>query len=111
MTINFCLTYKECVYNTILRSRLGTMIKCYRGNIKHLIDKPEVVTDEHHAAFEVVDGVAQSVDGLHVQMISRLVEEQQVRRLPGEPCEHHAAPLPVRQLPHRTHLDNSKYLQ
>ena len=64
----------------------------------YLVYEPEVVGHEDESALKVVDGVGQGVDGLHVEVVGGLVEEQHVRRLPGQPREHHATPLPVRQL-------------
>ena len=66
--------------------------------ISYLIDKSEVVRNEDESALEVVDGVAEGVDGLHVQVIGRFVQEQHVRRLPRQPREHNATPLAVAQL-------------
>ena len=40
----------------------------------NLIDKSEVVTNEHHSPSKVIDGVSQGVDCLHVQMIGRFVK-------------------------------------
>ena len=60
--------------------------------------------DEYEAALKVVDGVGEGVDGLHVEVVGGLVEEQHVRRLPRQPREHHATPLPVRQLLDRARL-------
>lgn len=57
------------------------------------------MADEHHAPFKLVDGLRQRVDGLDVQVIGGLVEEQHVRVLPGQPGEAHAALLAVRQVP------------
>ena len=54
--------------------------------------------DEDEPPLEVVDGVGEGVDGLHVEVVGGLVEEQHVRRLPRQPREHHATPLPVGQL-------------
>ena len=54
--------------------------------------------DEDEPSLEVVDGVGEGVDGLHVEVVGGLVEEQHVRRLPRQPREHHATPLPVGQL-------------
>lgn len=56
------------------------------------------MADEHHAALELVDGLGQRVDGLDVQVIGGLVQEQHVRVLPGQPGEAHAALLTVRQV-------------
>lgn len=62
------------------------------------MNEPEVVADEHHAPLELVDGLGQRVDGLDVQVIGGLVQEQHVRVLPGQPGEAHAALLTVRQV-------------
>lgn len=35
----------------------------------HLTNKSHVVTDEHNATFEVIDGIGESVNGLHVEMV------------------------------------------
>lgn len=64
----------------------------------YLLNESEVVADEHHAALKVIDGVRQRVDGLDVQVISRLVQEQHVRVLPGQPGKTHPALLAIRQV-------------
>lgn len=64
----------------------------------YLLDEPEVVADEHHATVELVDGLGQRVDGLDVQVIGGLVQEQHVGVLPGQPGEAHSALLAVRQV-------------
>ena len=74
----------------------------------YLVDKPEVVGDEDEAALEAVDGVGEGVDGLHVEVVGGLVEEQHVRRLPRQPREHHATPLPVRKLLNGARLEGGK---
>ena len=66
--------------------------------------------DEDEAALEAVDGVGEGVDGLHVEVVGRLVEEQHVRRLPRQPREHHATPLPVGQLLDRTGLQGKEMI-
>ena len=73
-------------------------------SMRHLVNEPEVVADEDHAAVKVVDGVGEGVDGLHVEMVGGLVQQQHVRHLPRQPGEHHAALLPVRQLLDRRSL-------
>ena len=65
------------------------------------------MANEHHAAVELVDGFRQRVDGLDVQVIGGLVEEQHVRVLPGQPGETHPALLTVRQVPDRAHLEQT----
>ena len=66
--------------------------------------------DEDEAALEAVDGVGEGVDGLHVEVVGRLVEEQHVRRLPRQPREHHATPLPVGQLLDRASLQGEEMI-
>ena len=44
--------------------------------VPYLLNKPEVVANQHGASFEVVDGVCEGVDGLDVQVIGRLVQEE-----------------------------------
>ena len=39
----------------------------------YLTDEPEVMADERHAAVPIVDGSCQRVNGLHIQMICRLI--------------------------------------
>ena len=43
----------------------------------NLVDQPEVVRDKKDSALKFIDGLSQSVDGLHIQVISRFVEQQQ----------------------------------
>ena len=35
----------------------------------HLTNKSHVVTNKHYAALEVINGVGESVNGLHVEMV------------------------------------------
>ena len=50
----------------------------------HLLNEPEVVADQHHAALVIVDGVGEGIDGLDVQVICGLV--------PGRACGRSARP-------------------
>lgn len=63
------------------------------------------MANQHGAAFELIDGVSQRVNRLDVQVIGGLVEEQQVRVLPGQPGKTHPALLSVGQIPDRTDLE------
>ena len=45
-----------------------------RTVLTYLVNESEVVTNEQEAAIEVVDGVCQSIDRLHVQVIGGFVE-------------------------------------
>lgn len=66
------------------------------------------MADEHHAPIKLVDGLGQCVDGLDVQVIGGLVEEQHVGVLPGQPGEAHAALLTVRQVPDGADLSGTE---
>lgn len=70
----------------------------------HLLDEPEVMADQHQTALKVVDGICQSVDGLDVQVVGGLVQEEHVGVLPGQPGQTHSALLPIRQVPDWAHL-------
>ena len=48
----------------------------------YLVDEPEVVTDEYNSTLVVLDRIGQGVNGLHVQVVGRLVQEQHVWHLP-----------------------------
>lgn len=65
------------------------------------------MANEHHSTFKLVNGFCQSVDGLDVQVIGRLVEEQHVGVLPRQPGEADATLLTVRQVPDGTDLKES----
>lgn len=62
------------------------------------------MADQHHATLVVIDGISQGVNGLDVQVIGGLVQEEHVGVLPGQPGEAHPALLAIRQVPDRTHL-------
>lgn len=80
------------------------MLRQVRGS--HLTDKSEVVADKDHAALELSDSVSESVYRLHVQVVGGLVQQQQVRGLPGQVGKHDTTPLPVTQLSDRTNLQH-----
>jgi hypothetical protein len=48
------------------------------------------VGDHHHAAAELLDRVAQRVDGLHVEVVGGLVKQQDVRLGQGDARKHDA---------------------
>lgn len=62
------------------------------------------MADQHHTTLEVIDGVCQGVDGLDIQVVGGLVQEEHVRVLPRQPGQTHSALLPIRQVPDRAHL-------
>mmetsp|Transcript_28143 Transcript_28143/g.48826 ORF Transcript_28143/g.48826 Transcript_28143/m.48826 type:complete len:633 (-) Transcript_28143:351-2249(-) len=66
--------------------------------LRHLRDQAHVVRDQHQAALELGDGPGQRVDGLHVQVVGGLIQQQQVRGLLGHLGEDHARLLPVREV-------------
>ena len=51
----------------------------------YLVNEPEVVTDQNDTALVVLDSIRQGVDGLHVQVVGGLVQQQHVWHLPREP--------------------------
>ena len=74
----------------------------------YLINKSKVVGNQHHTTVKVVNCIGQCVDGLHVKMIGRFVEEKQMRNLPGQPGKHNAATLTIGQLTNWTNLRGNK---
>ena len=48
--------------------------RLHPGCATYLRDEPEVVADEQHAPFEVVDRLSECVYRLHVQMVGGFVE-------------------------------------
>lgn len=65
--------------------------------------------NEDHAAVKVVNGVSERINRFHVQVVSRLIEQQQMRHLPSQPREHDSAMLTVGQLTNRTNLKEIRY--
>ena len=59
---------------------------------------------DHHASLELLDSHRQSVDRGHVQVVRRLIEQQDVRVLHRELCEDDAIPEAVRELLDRRRL-------
>lgn len=55
---------------------------------------------ENNSSLKVFDSVGQGIDGLHVEMVGGLVEEEHVGHLMGEVGKHHPALLTVRELLH-----------
>merc|ERR1712039_693254 len=86
--------HEHCLGNIVV----GPDVVC------HLVDEPEVVTDENNSTLVVLDRIGQGINGLHVQVIGGLVKEQHVGHLPGQPGKHHPALLSVRQLLDRSCL-------
>ena len=76
--------------------------------LSDLVDQAEVVADEHEAAVELLDCLREGVDGLDVEMVGRLVEEEHVGGRHAEHGQDNAALLPLAQVPdlHRLHLSS-----
>eukprot|EP01085_Mycamoeba_gemmipara_P003063 Mycagemm_TRINITY_DN9435_c0_g1::TRINITY_DN9435_c0_g1_i1::g.3063::m.3063 type:complete len:218 gc:universal TRINITY_DN9435_c0_g1_i1:131-784(+) len=74
--------------------------------LRHLIDETKVVAHQHQAALKLVDGLSERVDGLEVEMVSGLVEQEDMGLLEGHPREHHTVLEAVRHDAngHRLHL-------
>ena len=69
------------------------------------------MTDQHQSPLKRVDGIGQRIDGLHVQVIGGLVQKQEVWSTKGQPRKHHATALAVRQVLHRTNLEQESVWQ
>ena len=63
-----------------------------------LVNESKVVADENNSSFKVVDGICQSINGLHVKMIGWFIQQQHVRNLMRQPSKHNSTLLSVRQL-------------
>lgn len=53
---------------------------------------------QHQASLEALDGLSQGVDGLNVQMVGGLIQQQQVGVLHADHTKDDAALLPIAQL-------------
>jgi hypothetical protein len=47
------------------------------------VEEPAIVADDHRAAGEIEEGLLQRAQRVDVEVVSRLVEQQQVRSLQG----------------------------
>ena len=66
-------------------------------------DQPEqmpVVADHHHRPAELGQRLDQSVARLDIEMVGRLIEDQNMRRLAGDQRERQPRPLAARELAH-----------
>lgn len=64
--------------------------------ITHLVDEVLVVTDNQHAAMEVLERLDERLDGAHVQVVRGLVHDHHVRLREGQEREGRAGLLPSR---------------
>ena len=53
----------------------------------HFVDEIVIVRHQQHRAFVALDGDVQRVDRLEIQVVRRLVENQEVRLLQHQPAE------------------------
>ena len=60
-----------------------------------------VVADHHHRAAEFGERLDQRLARLDVEMVGRLVEDQDMRRVARDQRERQPRPLAARELPHR----------
>ena len=64
----------------------------------NLVNQSKIVADENNSSVEAVDGIGESVDGLHVEMVGGFVEEEEMRNLVSDLSKHNSTLLTVRQL-------------
>lgn len=70
----------------------------------YLLNKPEVVANQHHSTLKFVDRLSQSINGFNVKVIGRLIKKEHVGSLPSQPGKADATLLPIRQIPNGAHL-------
>ena len=63
-----------------------------------LVNQSKIVADENDSSVKAVDGVGESVDGLHVEMVGGFVEEEEMGNLVRDVGEHNATLLTVGEL-------------
>mmetsp|Transcript_78750 Transcript_78750/g.132136 ORF Transcript_78750/g.132136 Transcript_78750/m.132136 type:complete len:359 (+) Transcript_78750:1237-2313(+) len=63
----------------------------------HLVDETEIVGHQQQTTFKIVDGLSQGVNAAHIQMICRLVQQQNVRMLDSDHGHHNAGLDPMGQ--------------
>ena len=57
------------ISNNIFHSRFFKALELY------LIDQTEIVRNQNQTTFKIIDSFAQSINGFHIQVISRFVQE------------------------------------
>lgn len=70
----------------------------HKGCRTYLINESEVMGNQDKASLEALDGLSQRINGLYVQMVGGLVQQQQVGVLHANHPKHNAALLPITQL-------------
>mmetsp|Transcript_23864 Transcript_23864/g.70987 ORF Transcript_23864/g.70987 Transcript_23864/m.70987 type:complete len:223 (-) Transcript_23864:142-810(-) len=58
--------------------------------VRHLVDEPKIVRHEHHASAKSLDGGGEAVDCVHVEVVGRLVQQQQLGLVHDRDCNRHA---------------------
>lgn len=70
----------------------------------YLSYESEVVADQNHPSLKFVDGAGESVDGLHVQMVGWLVQQEEVWPAERQPGKDDPTSLPIGEIPNWTNL-------
>ena len=70
----------------------------------YLSYESEVVADQDHPSLKLIDGAGKSVDGLHVQMVGRLVQQEEVWPAERQPGKDDPTSLPIGEILNRTDL-------
>ena len=47
--------------------------------VTHLTNESEVMAHKHHSPIKLIDGIGQSINGLHVKVVGGLVQQEKVR--------------------------------
>mmetsp|Transcript_28318 Transcript_28318/g.60719 ORF Transcript_28318/g.60719 Transcript_28318/m.60719 type:complete len:305 (-) Transcript_28318:653-1567(-) len=79
--------------------------------LRNLADQSHVVAHQNEAALEFVDGLGQCVDALHVEMVRRFVQEQDVGDLPAQLGEDDPGFLSVGELLHLANLHGAAHAE
>lgn len=99
--------YKVTIKAAEISFTKKTWVTCTTTKLKasnYLLNKPEVVANQHHSTLKFIDRLSQSINGFNVKVIGRLIKKEHVGILPGQPGKADTAFLPVRQIPNRAYL-------
>mmetsp|Transcript_32749 Transcript_32749/g.83666 ORF Transcript_32749/g.83666 Transcript_32749/m.83666 type:complete len:262 (-) Transcript_32749:1342-2127(-) len=82
------------------------LVVAHPNLVRYLVNQAEVVADQHQPAVEALDGLRQRVDGLHVQMVCWLIQQQHIGILHANHGKHNAALLSLAEVANlgRLHL-------
>ena len=64
----------------------------------HLVNQSKIVADKNDPSVKAVDGVGESVDGLHVEMVGGFVQEEEMGNLVSDLSKHYSTLLTVGKL-------------